>query len=243
MAGAYESTLRELCGSEIRYRLLRALYEQPGRSFHLRGLAAAARIDPGNAHRLLRRLAGAGLVEEVKGEGPSRYAARRDNPLFRELVALFSRASALISDLRAVAEEHVDGVAAVFGSLAAGEDRADSDIDVLAVTPASQILVQAAFMPIARKHGRDINVKAISATALRDELRAGSGFWRGVIEGPLILLKGEISDALNSDAAEGGGEGIAGSRARSAHHRKLDRGKRREAGKRGQPGPKTRPAR
>ena len=52
----YERTLREVCGSEERFRLLRALFENPGREFHGRGLAAAAGIDPSNASKLLGRV-------------------------------------------------------------------------------------------------------------------------------------------------------------------------------------------
>ena len=47
-----------------------------------------------------------------------------------------------------------------------------------------------------------------------------------------VLVFVEIRDAVDGDSAKGGSEAVPGGRARSAHHRKLDRGKRREAGKR-----------
>ena len=45
--------VRALCGSEARFRLLKALYEDPRKAFHLRGLAAVARVDPAQARPVL----------------------------------------------------------------------------------------------------------------------------------------------------------------------------------------------
>ncbi len=90
---AYETILREVCGSDARFRVLRALYEQPGRELHLRRLASTAQVDPGNASKLLARLARAGLCERIAGDPYPKYRARRDNPLHEQLSALFVRAS------------------------------------------------------------------------------------------------------------------------------------------------------
>lgn len=97
---AHEAILREVCGSEARFRVLRALYEQPDRELHLRRLASTAQVDPGNASKLLARLIRAGLCERVAGDPYPKYRARRDNPLHEQLSALFVRASALSADLK-----------------------------------------------------------------------------------------------------------------------------------------------
>ena len=95
---AYEAILREVCGSDARFRVLRALYEQPHRELHLRRLASTAQVDPGNASKLLARLARAGLCERIAGDPYPKYRARRDNPLHEQLSALFVRARDLIAD-------------------------------------------------------------------------------------------------------------------------------------------------
>ena len=97
---AYEAMLREVCGSDARFRILRALYEQPNRELHLRRLASTAQVDPGNTSKLLARLGRAGLCERIAGDPYPKYRARRDNPLHEQLSALFVRASDLIADLK-----------------------------------------------------------------------------------------------------------------------------------------------
>jgi hypothetical protein len=94
----HEAILREVCGSDARFRVLRALYEQSGRELHLRRLAATAQVDPGNASKLLARLARAGICERVAGDPYPRYRARRDNPLHEQLSALFAKAGHLSAD-------------------------------------------------------------------------------------------------------------------------------------------------
>lgn len=89
MLHAYEP-VRALCGSEARFRLARALYEQPQTAFHLRGLAAAARVDPSQALKLLREFVAAGLCTDI-GEAPfKRYQAGTDHPLAHALTETFA---------------------------------------------------------------------------------------------------------------------------------------------------------
>lgn len=87
------TALKALCGSESRYRLLRLLYIAPGTEHHLRGLAAAAGVDPSQAHKLLARLVAAGLCDRVSATPHPRYRASQD-PAFQDLLRkLFEAAS------------------------------------------------------------------------------------------------------------------------------------------------------
>lgn len=91
MLHAYEP-VRALCGSEARFRLLRALYEDPRKAFHLRGLAAAARVDPAQAHRLLRGFVAAGLCRQLDEAPFKKYQATLEHPLTEALAKIFEPA-------------------------------------------------------------------------------------------------------------------------------------------------------
>lgn len=191
----FDATLKELFGGELRYRILRALFEEPGSEFHLRGLAAAAGVDAGNAHRMLKRLVELGLVEQVAGVPYPKYRARADNPFYPELGRLFSRGRDLVEAIRTAAQG-LEGMVAIYGSVARGEDRPQSDVDVLVIGPISTIMAQAGFKPVARAHNRTINANAVTEADLVAQLDAGSAFWRDVLTGPLIKLKGDIPDEV-----------------------------------------------
>ena len=193
----YDMMLKEVCGSEQRYRVLRALFENTGRAYHLRGLATAAGVDASNISKLLPKLVAAGLVEREAGEPKARYRARQDNLLLHALKALFSQASTLVAELREVAQAF-EGEVAIFGSSAGGTDTPDSDVDVLVVGRVSQIVAQAAFKPVARRHKRDVNVTVIEREKLEQEIVEGSQFWIGVLCGPTVPLKGVLPHVANA---------------------------------------------
>jgi hypothetical protein len=92
MLHGYEP-VRALCGSESRFRLVKALYEAPGTSFHLRGLAAAAGVDPSQAQRLLREFVDAGLCEEIPAAPYRKFRAAAGHPLAGALAETFRAAA------------------------------------------------------------------------------------------------------------------------------------------------------
>lgn len=216
-ARPFQATLKELFGGELRYQLLRTLFEEPGRELHLRGLAAAAAVDSGNAHRMLKKLVDAGVCEQVAGVPYARYRARQDSPFYPELTRLFSHGWALMNAIREVAQG-LQGTVAIYGSVARGEDRTGSDVDVLLIGPMSTIMAQAAFKPVAREHGRRINANAVTEKDLVAQLAAGSVFWRDVLTGPLILLKGEIPDEVSRRLREDGKRRLSAKGRRSVRH-------------------------
>jgi len=227
----FASTFRELFGGQLRYRILRTLYEQPDQEFHLRGLAAAAAVDAGNAHRMLKKLVEAQLCEMVPDKPFVKYRAPKNGPFYQDLVRLFSRGSELIGDIRAVAGR-LEGTAAIFGSAARGEAGAESDVDVLLIGPLSTIEAQAAFKGVGRRHGRRINAIAITETELVDNLEAGSAFWHDVLTQPLIMLNGEIPDEVSRRLSQGGKPGISRQSAGPARNRKLPARIRRQGARR-----------
>ncbi len=94
--------VRALCGGEARFRLVKALYESPQTAFHLRGLAAAARVDPSQAHRLVRGFVAAGLCEALEGAPSKTYRAASGHPLADALAETFR------TTVRRDAEDEVD---------------------------------------------------------------------------------------------------------------------------------------
>jgi hypothetical protein len=91
--------LAELFGGTDRFRALSCLFENPGRTYGARELAAEAGIDPGNASRWLRRWADAGLLEKTHVLKMPRYRPVAD-PSLKPLFDLFQQDSRVVSELR-----------------------------------------------------------------------------------------------------------------------------------------------
>ena len=118
---------------QTRRALLGLLYGLPDRAFYLREIAAQVGSGMGQVQRELARLAEAGILRRFERGRHVFYQADRRCPAFEELRGLIVKTVAGADHLRHALTELEDriAVAFVFGSVARGEDRAESDLDLL----------------------------------------------------------------------------------------------------------------
>jgi predicted nucleotidyltransferase len=185
--------LSELFGGTDRYKLLKCFYEQPDRSLGPREAATISSIDPGNASRWLRKWAALGLLVTTQVSGHTKYAAARD-PALAPLLQLFQQDKLIFQQLRDVVGELGSKVlaAVVFGSVAAGKDAAQSDVDVILITQLSRLQSQSAFKTLSREIGRSIDVQAFTPKEWENAVRTGDPFAVSVLSEPIVELKGNL---------------------------------------------------
>ena len=120
----------------VQQRVLGLLFGQPDRRFQSAELIRLVDAGTGAAHRQLKRLEDAGLVEVSRLGNQKHYQARRDTPFFPDLHGLILKTVGLVEPLRVALAPLADRIVAafVFGSVARGTDRAQSDIDVLVIS-------------------------------------------------------------------------------------------------------------
>lgn len=190
----------EIFGGVGRFRMLRALFAEPGRGFGQRELAAEAGVDPGGVARLLKRWVAAGLVTRRQQDGLPRYFASTD-PALAPLVTWMQQDSALVATLRsALAAVPGVAVALVFGSVARGEAGAQSDVDVLVLGRVSELKLNAALKPAGRSLGRAVHATVSSTESFVQQVRGGESFAQAIVQGPRIALVGSLEDAIFSNA-------------------------------------------
>lgn len=191
-----QATLVELFGSADRYKALRALFSEPGRGFGQRELAKAAGIDPGNVSRLLKRWTEAGLVQRVQKDGLPRYYAAKD-PVLAPLVMLMQQDSALVRTLHDFLAK-VEGVqvALIFGSIARGDENAESDVDVLVLGSVSELKLNTLLKPVGRELGRPVHASVSTIKSFQKQVQAGESFARDIVRGPRIALIGDFDAAV-----------------------------------------------
>lgn len=119
----------------VQRRVLGLLFGQPDRRFQSAEIIRLAASGTGAVHRLLQKLAGAGLVSVTREGNQKYYQANRESPIFPELHGLVVKTIGVVEPLRAALEPLAERIAAafVFGSVAKGSDRATSDLDLLVV--------------------------------------------------------------------------------------------------------------
>jgi predicted nucleotidyltransferase len=134
--GRTSSAVASALFTPVQQRVLGLLFGQPDRRFQSAELIRLADSGTGAVHRQLQRLEEAGLVTVSREGNQKYYAARRDAPVFPELHGLVVKTVGVVEPLRAALGPIADEIelAFVFGSVAKGNERAASDIDLLVVT-------------------------------------------------------------------------------------------------------------
>ncbi|WP_354683615.1 nucleotidyltransferase domain-containing protein [Cupriavidus necator] len=199
----HNALLSELFGGEKRFALLRALYLSPGKQHAPAELARLAGTDSGNVARWLKRWADIGLVVRTQDGRNVLYRAS-DSPLLNGLADIVRRSDALLEDVKEALPPEVE-TAVVFGSVARGEEKASSDLDVLVLgEELSTIRIHALLKSVGRKHGREIHASVFSRPEFEQMLADGNSFAIGITQQPTIALKGELAHGRTQAATTGG---------------------------------------
>ncbi|MHB1475928.1 MAG: aminotransferase class I/II-fold pyridoxal phosphate-dependent enzyme, partial [Dermatophilaceae bacterium] len=142
--------------------------------------------------RELKRLEGAGLVARETRGRQVEYTANAQHPAFAGLRDVLLATIALGDKLRG-ALMGLPGVrlAFIFGSVAAGEETPDSDLDVLVVGDLGLRDVAALLVPALRDTGREPNIVVMTEGDVRERAARGEHFVSTVIAGPKMWLVGD----------------------------------------------------
>jgi len=196
-ASGVDSGLASALFTPVQQRVLGLLFGQPDRRFQSAEIIRLAASGTGAVHRQLERLAEAGLVE-VTWEGQQKYyQARRDSPIFPELYGLAVKTSGLLGPLRVALSPLEDRIALAFiyGSVAEGRDRADSDVDVLVVSDdVSYPDVYAALEGVEALLGRRVEPTVVTRLEWQRKIELEDSFVARVVAGPKLLLIGTPDD-------------------------------------------------
>ena len=174
--------------------ILATLYGRPGEEFYLRELARVAATTASSLQRDLAALVGAGIVLRAVRGHQVYFRANRACPVFDELRGLVVKTFGVADVLRQALQPLSDGIdlAFVYGSVARGEERAASDIDLFVVGEVSFGDMIEALTPAQRKLGRQINPTVFSPAEFANKAHEGNHFVTTVLaEKQLFVIGGE----------------------------------------------------
>lgn len=191
------SFLADALFTPVQQRVLGLLFGQPERRFQSAELIRLVGSGTGATHRLLKRLADSGLAR-VSEEGRQKYyRANPDSPVFEELTGLVRKTVGLAGPLREALTPLGERIqtAFVYGSVANGRDRADSDIDLMVIAesldyPALFEAVQQA----ERQLDRQVNPNLMTPAEWRAKCGQPGSFTARLHDRPRLIVLGSEND-------------------------------------------------
>ncbi|HSX38589.1 MAG TPA: nucleotidyltransferase domain-containing protein [Chlamydiales bacterium] len=143
--------------------------------------------------RSLKVLERTGLIETKRRGRMVYYHADHSHPAFEDLKKAFLKTVGIGDQLRTLLRKHRQHIDLVwiFGSVARGEERADSDIDLIFVSNRSLLELSKIVGPISRKIKRELNAVFVTPDELRQKIISNDYFISDIILRPKIWLIGD----------------------------------------------------
>ena len=185
--------LELLFGSRVRAKVITLFSTSAGREFHVREAARNLSERPSAVLIELNRLERLGLLSSRRLSNLRLYSMNVKCPIYEEIKGMALKTDALGIGLRK-AISGIPGIrfAFIFGSFAAGSERASSDIDLMIIGSPDQAQANKAMAKAEKALSRTVNYLIYPEREF--SAKKGTGFIRGVISGRKIWLAGESNE-------------------------------------------------
>jgi predicted nucleotidyltransferase len=178
---------------KTRSAVLRELFMNPDRRVSFNELVRRVKSGDGAVARELKTLIETGLVVEQR-EGNQRFlSARTDSPVFQELKTFISKTSGIpyiVREALAGIEDQI-AVAFVFGSVARGSERTDSDLDLFVIGSLGYSVVTERLYSIEERLGRRVQVLYFEPTSAQDRKSLRKSSMKAILAGPKLFVLGD----------------------------------------------------
>lgn len=169
------------------------LFSHPDERYFVRQLTNLLREDSTNVSRELSRLEKTGILVSTTEGRQKYYQANRQSPLFDELHGLIIKTAGVADVLRSallIAQKQIK-VAFIFGSIASGNERKRSDIDVMVVGRIPFEEVISLLSPAEEKLRREVNPVVYPVAEFKRKVMEDHHFVKTVLNSEKVFLIGD----------------------------------------------------
>ncbi len=191
-----QSSIAVIFSSPTLVELLKVFALNPNGEFYQRELVRMTSTQIYSLQRELARLESAGLIKKTKKGNRSYYSAEKGSPAFEDLKSVFLKTVALADVLReAISPLARDiRIAFIYGSLAKGEERTASDIDVMVVGEILPRKLISALSHTSADLKRELNPTIYPVEEFRTRIREKNNFLQTVLNEPKTWLIGNEAE-------------------------------------------------
>ena len=186
------SAIGVLLFGKTRLAILSLLLPEPTRSLHLREIIRLVGAGQGGVQRELAKLVEAGILTKSHKANLTRYEANPACSVLAELRGLVEKTAGIAGALRTALLPLEDSIehAFLYGSIARGEERGTSDIDLMVIGDAPFLDVVSAISPLQERLGREINPTVFTQAEWCQRMEEGDHFVSRVVSGDRTDLIG-----------------------------------------------------
>lgn len=181
---------------KTRQGILAATLVQPEKAWYVSELARRMGVPSSSLQRELQELTDAGILKSHRQGRMVYYQANPDSPFFPDLRGLLLKTAGLVDVLRAALKplEAKITLAFVYGSIASGQERSESDVDLMVIGSVSPQDLALTLRRTRERLGREINPTVYSVAELTKKRAAKDHFLSQVLASPRLIVLGSEND-------------------------------------------------
>lgn len=189
------NVLYQIFSSKVRAELFRLLFGANSAEMHVRELERGAGCTIGPIQSELKKLLGLQLVTARRDGNRLYYRANQEHPLYPDIRSMVLKTAGLADYLKERFGNREDiSLAFIFGSIAAGDERATSDIDLMIIGSIGLRVVSGLLADFRATVGREVNPHVMSIEEFSKRRKEGEHFVSTVLSSAKLFVKGTELD-------------------------------------------------
>lgn len=180
--------------SKVRAEVFRLLFGLNQESMYLAEIENITKFANRSIQEELTKLKKLDLVATTSDRSRTYYSANQSHPLYPDIRNIVLKTSGLSDVLRASLPAHLIEFAFVFGSLAARNERAESDVDLMIIGPVTHREIASSLRALNDRLGRELNPHFFSKDEFFNRVASRDHFLSDVIAKPKLFIIGDENE-------------------------------------------------
>ena len=191
-----KSSVLDVLIPKTRQGILAAVLVQPEKAWYVSELARRLGVSSSSLQRELQALTEAGILKSHRQGRMVYFQANTDSPVFPDLRGLMLKTAGLVDVLADALKPLGNAIkcAFVYGSIASGEARSDSDIDLMIIGGVAPAKLALPLRRAREQLGREINPNTYTEAEFAAKVAAKDHFLADVWTKPRLPVLGTLDD-------------------------------------------------
>lgn len=186
--------LAEILSSKVRAEIFRILFGINHNELHLRAIERRTGYSIGTVRQEVLKLINSRLIIKRVSGNRTYFRANKNHPLFMEIHNLVLKTSGLVDIFKIVLNTKLIRFAFVFGSIATGNIKEDSDIDIFIIGDIGLREVSTLLKGKSDLIGREINVHTLKEQEFISRKQQKEHFITRVLESTKLMIIGNENE-------------------------------------------------
>ncbi len=182
--------------TKTQQKLLGLLYSRPDKSFYLKEILRTTGMGVATIKKELEQFLVSGILKMEKIGNQHHYQANPDCPIYGELRAIVRKTFGIADVIKNVCtpiEDQID-LAFIYGSIAKGEETAESDIDLFVISKIALADLMNVLTDAEKELGRKINPSIYTNRQVKNKVKQKNSFIMRVLKQPKLWILGDENE-------------------------------------------------